>query len=296
MLRKLTGSHLLRLAVALGASSATNYASALAFAAFLSVFPILLGLLAILGLLFRSSPSLEASLLALLVSAFPASAQGVLAEALGGVKTSAGLFGLLALAGLLWSASSVFSTLEFALSQILGVKQRSLPRQKLMGLALMAGLLAFILLTLAANFWLTYLPASFPLLTFTLSLLANYLALLALTLCFYRLVPNRTYALKGSLPGALFAAGLILLASLAFPLYVHFAIHANVFGASFGLFFVLAAWLYLLSLFLLFGAALNRYHLGAPTQAGIFASPPDEARGVPTPLAAIHEQQSQPPG
>jgi YihY family inner membrane protein len=281
-------SRLIRLALALGDSSATNYASALAFAAFLAVFPLLLGCFALLGFLFQSSPVTQSALLNLLLQAFPTSAHTQIAEALGGFRTLAGLFSLLALAGLFYSASSIFSTMEFSFAQIFSIPQRSLLRQKLMCLALMGLLLVFILVVLVGNLLLAFLPfATFSTLIFTL------LALFSLLLSLYRLVPNRTFPTWAAWPGALSAALLILLASLVFPLYAHFAVRANILGASFGLFFVLAAWLYLLSLFLLFGAALNRYLLGAPSTYGLLASIPSEQRRLPTPAQAIHAQLSE---
>ena len=40
-------------------------------------------------------------------------------------------------AGLLWSASAIFSSMEFAFTQIFGTKQRDMLRQKAMGLVMM---------------------------------------------------------------------------------------------------------------------------------------------------------------
>src|SRR2546430_16060526 len=68
---------------------------------------------------------------------FPASAQCELQKAIDGVKQSAGWLGLVSLGGLIWSASSIFATLEFALTEIFGTPQRDMLRQRLMGLVVM---------------------------------------------------------------------------------------------------------------------------------------------------------------
>lgn len=67
----------------------------------------------------------------LVLQVFPGSAQS-------GVKNSAGWLGLVSLALLIWSAGSIYGTLEFALTEIFGTKQRALLRQRLMGLAMAA--------------------------------------------------------------------------------------------------------------------------------------------------------------
>src|SRR5260370_4561260 len=88
-----------RVFVAYGESRASNYALALAFAGFMSMFPMILGALSIIGLAIRD-PATEAHLQSLVVTAFPYSAQPELLKALEGVKRSAGWLGLISIRGL----------------------------------------------------------------------------------------------------------------------------------------------------------------------------------------------------
>src|SRR5438046_124469 len=74
-----------------------------------------------------------------------------LQKAVHGAKQSAGWLGLRSLGGLLWSAGSIFSTMEFALTQIFGTKQRDMLRQRLMGLVMMLLLVVAIVLTVGLN-------------------------------------------------------------------------------------------------------------------------------------------------
>ncbi len=133
MRRLITGWVPIRVLFGYSQSRAGNYASALAFSCFLSMFPLVLGILSLVGIAVRD-PATEAKAQTVIIEAFPVAAQAQLIDALRGVKHSAGWLGLLSLAGLLWSAGGIFSTMEFAFAQIFGTKQRGVVRQRVMGL------------------------------------------------------------------------------------------------------------------------------------------------------------------
>src|SRR3979409_2360009 len=140
----------MRVLAAYGESNASNYAAALAFAAFLAMFPMILGALSIVGLAIRD-PATEARFQSLILQLFPGSAQHDLQQAILGVKQSAGWLALVSLGGLIWSASGIFATMEFALTQIFGTKQRDMARQKLMGFVMMVVLVFALAITVGAN-------------------------------------------------------------------------------------------------------------------------------------------------
>ena len=158
MLRRIRSWLPVRVLSAYGASQASNYAAALAFAGFLAMFPMMLGALSIVGLLVRD-PGTEAKFQSLLIQSFPNTAQPQLVEALRGVKQSAGWMGLVSLGGLIWAASGIFSTMEFALTQVFGTKQRDLLRQKVMGLAMMLVLVLALSLSLSISLLLSAIPS-----------------------------------------------------------------------------------------------------------------------------------------
>src|SRR2546425_7024413 len=128
-----------RVVAAYNESQAGSYASALAFACLLAMFPLTLGILSLLGLAIRD-PAVEARAETLIIQIFPATAQPQLLDALRGVKQSAGWMGLLSLAGLVVISSDLFSTMVFAFTAIFGAEQRNLVKQKLLTLP-MTGLL-----------------------------------------------------------------------------------------------------------------------------------------------------------
>ena len=277
----------LRVISAFGESKASSYALALAFAGFLSMFPMILGALSLVGLAVRD-PQTDARFQTLIIQAFPSSAQPELVKALHGVKQSAGWLGLLSIGGLIWSASSIFGTMEFALSEIFGTKQRDMLRQKLMGMLMMFVLVAAIAVTVAVNALADILPQAW-----IVSLVAGAAVMVGLLVALYRLVPNRTFAARQVLPGALLAGTLIEVLSLAFPLYARIAGGFNTYGAQFALFFLLATWFYLLSELILFGAVFNRFRLGEPRARGLLASPMHEARQSARPVEVIKQEQDK---
>lgn len=247
-----------RVLSAFGQGQASRYASALAFNAMLAMFPLILGLLSIIGLSIRD-PATELKFQSLIVQSFPSAAQPELLRALKAVKASAGWFGLVSIGGLIWSASGIFATMEFAFAQVFGIKQRNMVRQKLMGFVMMIVLVVAVGLTIAANWAAGLLPYSN---SWIGSLLIGSIVMVALLVMLYRFVPNRPFRFRDVLPGALLGGILIELLSLAFPIYARLSGGFNTYGAQFGLFFLLAAWFYLLSNLVLLGAVYNKVRLG----------------------------------
>jgi membrane protein len=260
---------------AYGESQAGNYAAALAFAAFLAMFPMMLGALSIIGFAIRD-PATEARFQNLILQLFPGNAQPELQSAIHGVRQSAGWFGIVSLLGLVWSASGVFATMEFALTQIFGTKRRAMHRQRLMGFVMMLLLVLALGITVAANAAAGYLSPYIPY-AWVLSFVIGAVVMVVLLVLLYRFVPNRKFRLRDVLPGALLAGVLIEALSLGFPLYARFAGGFNTYGAQFALFFLLATWLYLLSQLLLLGAVYNRFLLDRPVTKGLVASPAEQA-------------------
>ena len=278
----------IRVLVAYGESQASKYALALAFSCMLAMFPLVLGVLSLVGFAIRD-PATEARAQTLIINLFPGAAQPQLLDALRGVKRSAGWMGVLSIAGLLWSAGSIFSTMEFAFTQIFGTWQRDMVRQKVMGLVMMVLLVVAVGVTVAAN----AVAAVFPF-AWVSGFVVGSAVMVGLLVMLYRFVPNRTFEVRDVVPGAMLAGILIEVFSLGFPLYVRLAGGFNAYGAQFGLFFLLAAWLYVVSELILLGAVYNRFRLGQPTAKGLVASPMRESREVRRPIEVIRDSKSRP--
>jgi uncharacterized BrkB/YihY/UPF0761 family membrane protein len=188
--------------------------------------------------------------------------------------------------GIVSTASGTFASLEFAFSQIFGIRRRDLVRQKLMGFAMMFALIPALFVTVIANTLAAYLPGSW-----LISILIGSVVMIALLVLLYRLVPNHSYRIRDILPGAFLAGVLIALLSLMFPLYTRIFGGPKSYGTSLAFFFLLATWFYLLSSLILLGAVYNKFRLGRPIKEGLISTPFTETRPVSRPADVIERQK-----
>ena len=237
MMKRITSSRLVQVISAYGKSQGGNYAAGLAFNAFLAMFPLILGMLAIVGFVVNN-PSTQKVIYGDIVSVFPSDAHIPILQALNNVHRNAGILAGLSVVGLLWSGTSLFASMEFALTTIFGTTQRDMLRQRAMGLIMVLIFIVAVLFVVGAN---TALAASAG--AGIIGAVAGAIVLVALMIAIYRFVPNRTFALKEVWPGALLAGVLVELFSLLFPLYAKVSHGFGTYGQQFALFFLLAAWL-----------------------------------------------------
>jgi membrane protein len=260
-------SYPVRLAQAYSGGQSSYYAATLAFKAFLSMFPLLLGMLAVVGLVLRN-PQLQAQVQAAILGFFPADAQPPLSHTLESVRQKSGILGLIAIVGMLWSGGNLFITLEFVLGRIVGSQPRAFLRQRAMAFMMTAVFVAAIVLAVLVNAaagLVRSIPFAGP--------AVGAVVWVAFMLAIYRWVPNRTFRLAEIWRGALLAGVLMEVLTLVWPLYVRLSHGFNSYGATFALFFLLAAWLYFWSQFTLLGAVVNRIHTEAPEAAGLMHQP-----------------------
>jgi membrane protein len=271
---------------AYGASKAGNFGAGLAFNAFLTMFPLVLGILSIIGLVIHD-PGTQVRFQDALVGVFPADAHAELLKALDGVKQHAGLLGVVSVVGLIWSGTGLFAAMEFALTQIFGTTQRDMLRQRLMGLVMMVVFLTACVVAVLANSAAGFLP-----LMPVSGIVIGVIAMVALLIAIYRFVPNRTFGLKDVLPGAVLGGILLEVLTLVFPIYSKVAHGFNSYGQQFALFFLLATWLYFFSQILLLGAVFIRMRLGEPEARGLAATEPGQGETPPRPIEAVKQQQA----
>jgi membrane protein len=255
-----------RLIAAFGSSHAGNYASGLAFNAFLSMFPLILGLLAVLGLA-TQAPSTGTRVLNAILGFFPQSAHDELVKTFTGVQQHSGLFGIIGIAGLLWSGSSLFTSMEFSLGLIIGAGQRGFVRQRAMALAMTIVFVVSLVITIGVT-----LLIALPGVVWFFEPVVGLLVWLAFMLAVYRLVPNRTYQVAELWPGVLIAGIAMEILTLLWPLYAGLSHNFSTYGSALALFFVLASWLYFLAEFILLGAVANRLHAGEPDARGLLST------------------------
>jgi membrane protein len=242
-------------------------AASLSYYFLFALFPALLFLTAILGLL--PGPRLMPHLLGYIDRVMPADAASVLAKTLAEVvKGARGSLVSLGVLGALWAASSGIVSLSHALNVTFEVRDtRRWWRHRLEAISLTVG---FSLLTIAAMllfvfgerigeavaralgvgavFARSWNVARWPALTL--------FALIGIMLV-YQLAPAVRQHWRRHTPGAIFALAGWLLASYALRLYVTYFGNYNATYGSIGGVILLMLWFYLSSLALLVGAEIN---------------------------------------
>lgn len=255
-------------------SGASQYAAGLAFNALVTMFPIILGLLALLGLFFSGAESQR-----VILSAFPPEQQ--IKRTVQGLNRHAGTLGLVSLAGLVWSGTNLFAALEFALNHIFGLRGRDPLRQRLNGLRLIVLFLVLIAVSVVANAGVDLVPSGYSWLGVPL----GWGLMTWLLLWIYQHAPSRRYPTRALLPGAVLAGLGIEVLSLVFPLYTHLTAQVTTYARGFALVFVMLAWVYFLAQLILMGAVLNRSRMTLRDlvpeldHAAVIAVPQDAERG-----------------
>jgi membrane protein len=271
LVQRLKESPPARLLAAYGQSQAGNYAAGLAFNAFMSMFPLILGLLSILGLMVHDQQT-QQRFQAAVLGFFPSDAHGALQQTLTGVRRNAGILGIIGILGMLWSGGSLFTSMEFVLGRMFGARQRDFLRQRLMALAMTIVFVVAIVLSVALNAAVALVrgvPFAGPVI--------GALVWIAFMLSIYRVVPNRTFRLRELVPGAVLSGLLAEILTLLWPLYTKLTHGFNTYGSTFALFFLLATWLYFMSQFILLGAVANRMRVGPPVAEGAVPAAQDGA-------------------
>lgn len=256
-----------RLAQAYAKAGAGYFAGTLAFNMFISMFPLILGMLSVLGLLLRD-PGLQRQLETSVAGFFPSDARPSLLAAMAAVREHSGLLGLVGIAGMLWSGSNLFVAMEFVLDRIFGAEDRGFLRKRAMALLMTVLFIVAVVVTVFVNTVMA-LVGNLPWLGAVTGAAVWVLFLVIL----YRIVPNRTFRLSQIWGGALLAGVLMEALTLLWPVYTALSHGFSAYGATFALFFLLATWLYFLCQLILLGAVANRMRSGTPAEAGAMASP-----------------------
>jgi membrane protein len=249
-------------------------AAAISYYALLSLFPLLIFLVSVLGLFLRSS-SLQQDLVDQVLEILPLTQDKGGNEVSQAVKAVAGVsipLTIVGLVGLAWAASAMFGVIRSSLNAAWGGSlRRSLVRQKLLDLAMMAGFSAFFLLSIGATALLRATqeassdllgPLSSNSFFFwrAVSFLGPALLSLGAFAMLYRFVPSAPVKMSGVWTGAATATILFELAKNGFSFYLaNFGRYDVVYG-SLGAAVTFLIGLYLSAAVLLLGAEVAAEH------------------------------------
>jgi membrane protein len=270
---------------------AGEQAAVIAFSAIYAMFPLLLSLTAIGGVIFRG-PAARALTLSENQTAFPPQMAKDMIGVINAAGTHAGLFGLIGFVSLLWTGSNLFTAIEVSFSRIFSVPRRGLIFQRIVAflmIFLFATLLAASVAVSNVAVLVTNAPGghsgtrpgwlAFPYLGLTAGWIVSTLALLVI----YGMIPNVRLPFRAVWPGALLAGTSLQITTLVFPLYVRFFAGFNRFGDAFGLMFLTMTWFYVLAFILLAGAEINALYYASvtaklATTSGVQSLPAAERR------------------
>ncbi len=243
---------------------APNLAVLLAWGTLNTMLPLLLGILAIVGLIIRDPKQLD-SLTGTLLAVLPEQAATAIHDILAQSRQSAGVAGIISLLLLLFTGTNFFANMQMVFNLAYHIEDRNIIMQRVVALIMLILVTALLLISTTAygiGNTIGSLPIALPVgpvLGRLLGWLISLVSALAMFLLLYKILPNKSQGWKQALPGAVAAAVLFFVILQVFPLYL--AVFGKGFAAyqAFGVFLVLMFWLFLLGLVLVGGAELNAF-------------------------------------
>lgn len=244
----------------LGADDASHMAAGIAYYGIFSLFPLLLGLIALLGM-FLPSEEVQEELFDFFRQNLPGSVD-LLERNIEDVIHLRGALGILSLVGLFWAGSAVFGAVTRAVNRAWDVHQdRPFVKRKLRDLVMAMGIGLLFLLSIGGTAVFAILSrVDVTVLGAAVNFGGRFLAFFfsfAIFLSIYKFLPNTKTFWRYVWPGALLAAILFEIAKGLFVFYLsHFADYESVYG-SVGSVIVLLFWIYISAFILILGAEFS---------------------------------------
>lgn len=229
-----------------------HLASAVTLTAFLSLFPLLLAIVGVVGVVSSSAADLPGTVIEKL-GIQDETTMNVLRKAFAKAEESGKAASLVGLAGLLWSGLGLVGALEFALDSVWQVAGRGL-KDKLFALLWLvgAGLL------FAGSFAVTSLLGKLPGPAWPVGIVANLVVGVALWLWTFKSLANRDVGWKPLLPGAVLGAVGLQLLQVVGGIYLPRVVgSSSALYGSIGVVFAILAWLLFFGRLIVYAATLN---------------------------------------
>jgi membrane protein len=261
-----------------GNHDAAHMAAGVSYYAFLSIFPLLLGLIAIFGF-FLPSENLQDKLLKFVGDNIPG-ASSILKQNIANIIELRGTVGVLSIIILLWGASAMFSAVSLAINRAWDIRRYRrhffVRKAGELGMALSTGILFLLSVGTSAVISILRevfnLPAADLIIVNVGSRVVSFMLILAVFLLLYKLVPNTRTYWRYIWPGALLAAILFEVARSLFVFYVeNFANYQLLYG-SIASIIILLVWIYYSAFIMILGAEFTyqygRMHCPVNTGSG----------------------------
>jgi len=255
----------------------------MAYYTFLSVLPLLMCSGAVIATLARIDLDVRQALVDAVETTFPDANGGQILNQLIGARVTVGLVGLV---GLAYAGSGFMGAFTACLNTMWGVRSGRNPiGQKLLNLAAVALLASVLVTSVGLSLWVEYLAEESlggdgGWVVWILDAAAAPVAMFAVLVMLYRLLPARRSTWRSQVPGALFATGGMELLKRGFALWADRSGGIATLPRSLVSVVLLLVWLGLFSQLILYGAAINVARARRPRRHRIA----DET--VPRPVAA----------
>ncbi|MDO8578137.1 MAG: YihY/virulence factor BrkB family protein [Dehalococcoidales bacterium] len=255
---------------------AGHMAAGVSFYAILSIFPLLLGLVAIFGF-FLPSTNLKDELLEFFSNNLPGAAD-ILRQNVANIVRLRGILGILSVVVLFWSGSTMFSAISLVINRAWGIcRYRNFLIRKASELAMAASTGIMFILSLGASVIVEILrgsvdlPAAMLITIDIASRLVAFLLILLVFLLLYKTIPNTKTYWRRIWPGALLSAVLFELARTLFIFYLeNFANYQLIYG-SISSIIILLVWIYYSAFIMILGAEFT-FQLGSVSNKVISGS------------------------
>lgn len=252
----------------------TNLAGLLAYNFLMSIFPILLVLLAIGGFILNSlSPSAYHSLVRQMGTAIPNGAT-IITAVTQQLNKSAGLVFIIGIVTAIFTGSRLFITIENCFGVVFRLRGRDLIRQNIMAIGMLLIYIVLIPFVFLASIIPTLLNrivqvgALGGFVNYVIGIAVGFLVGALLFGLIYVVVPNRPVHLREVWRGTLVAAGLLVVYEVVFPIYEGLFLKPSNYGSLAGFAIVILTFFYYLAIILLLGAEINSWASGQRQTAG----------------------------
>lgn len=264
-----------------------NLAGLLAYNFLMSIFPILLALLAIAGFILNTiSPGAEQQLVNGIANALPGGSSGtggqIATAAVNNLQRDAGVLFIIGVITAIFTGSRLFVTIENCFGVIFRLRGRNLIHQNIMAI----GMLLLYIVLVPIIFLASIVPSAIlnavhangsstgfgGFLLQVAGVVVSFLVAVALFGAIYVFVPNRRVRFNEVWKGTLISAALLVLYELLFPIYESLALKPNSYGAVAGFAIVILVFFYYLAVILLLGAEINSWALGQRETASDIAA------------------------
>jgi membrane protein len=243
---------LLRLQRRYGELRGNNLAAAVTFQTFVSLFPLLLVLVAAIGFFAHHS---DVDVAGRIVGNLGLTGEGADAvrNAVETAERNRGATAPLGLAALLWSGLGLVNAFQFAFNQVWQVEERGI-KDKAVGLLWLAGAVVLFVGASAVTTVVNWLPGFVAPLGIVAGLAVNF----ALWLWTFRVLPNRDVGWRPLIPGAVLGAVGMEVLKVVGGIYVPRAVaNSSALYGSLGVVFAVLAWLLFFGRLLLYSCVLN---------------------------------------